>query len=176
MRKISPNELAGLKPKHITEKEWLSLSPTYCVVCKKFIVHWWDAWGNPQPAFSADIKIGGLYCSSHTSEELKENEYTMRCQALDENRLRAWFNISPSGSVGIRLVTPDGHIFLLIKEQVLQAIGEITAEPHKDATINQCVCSHHKWMHTTHGDCRGRDDKIPCECTKFQPIQQEDLL
>jgi hypothetical protein len=70
MQKISQKDFEDLKPKLISEKEWLSLSPTYCCICKKFIVHWWDAWGTPQPAFSSDVKIGGWYCSSHTSEEL----------------------------------------------------------------------------------------------------------
>jgi hypothetical protein len=71
MRKITLDEMENMKPKRITKEEWLSLSPTYCVVHQKFIEHWWDAWNNPQPAFSADVELGGWYCSSHAPEELK---------------------------------------------------------------------------------------------------------
>jgi hypothetical protein len=82
MRKPTPDELKDLKPKRITKEEWLALSPTYCLVCRKFIQHWWDAWDNPQPSFSADITIGGWYCSSHTSEELKSAQQSMHLTAF----------------------------------------------------------------------------------------------
>ncbi len=46
-----------------------------------------------------------------------------RCQALDKDRKRQWFEIGQTSKDGIKLVTPDGRVFLMIRSQVMGAIG-----------------------------------------------------
>jgi len=73
MRKLNVEDLVQLKPKILTDqdrKEWLLLT-TWCVICQKFIEHWVDDWGNPGPAFSADMEVSGYYCSHHTGQEIE---------------------------------------------------------------------------------------------------------